>query len=364
MSNRKLDYDTCYRIAKKCKYKHELCDIDKGVYCKAYKTGWIYDWFPDRKPSFLSQQTYIATAEIIAAAKKYDTVHDFSHFENNMYSLAGKRGLIPSLRWLKHADRNKINVKYTDNDIVQEAIKYSSRHEFAIHNAAMYSRAVRRKIFTKYDILPLHEEYANRGCRDCVYVYEFVETNVAYIGRTISPQRRHRAHCKKGDSVYDYAYAQHLSVPAPKYIVDGVLPTEGAKIECETIERYKKLGWTLLNKNAGGSLGTLRARKNTYAHCMRVARKFHTFTEMRKHADGVYQSIKKHGWDKDCTWLTYKKTPPGRWVKASRDEIFNEAAKYKTITQFCHKAAGAYYRARREGWLPELFPRISGVKPK
>ena len=74
MSGRILDYDTCYQIAKKCKYKQELYDLDRGVYCKAYKTGWIYDWFPDRKPSFLSQPSYIANAEIIAAAKKYDTI--------------------------------------------------------------------------------------------------------------------------------------------------------------------------------------------------------------------------------------------------------------------------------------------------
>lgn len=357
MSGRKLDYNTCYQIAKQCKYKDELRQLDSGVYLKAYKAGWINEWFPNRKPAFLAQHSYIANAEVIAAAKNYDTVYEFSHRENNMYCIAGKRGLIPSLRWLKHADRHKINVKYTDDDIIKEAIKYSSRHEFAIHNAAMYSRAVRRKIFSKYNILPLNEEYAIRGCRDCVYVYEFTSDRVAYVGRTISPIQRHRAHCKPGDSVYEYAQSHNMEIPTPKYVVDGVLPTEGAKMECETIDLYKKAGWTLLNKKAGGSLGTMRAGINTYAHCMKVAKTFSTFSDMRKHAGGVYQAIKKNGWDKDCTWLTYKKTPPGTWIKASKDVIFNEALKYKTITQFMRKAAGAYFRARREGWLDELFPR-------
>lgn len=364
MSKRILDYDTCYQVAKQCRYKSELFKLDKGIYSKCYKTGWIYEWFPDRTPGRISQSTYIANAEIIAAAKNYDNVHDFSHHDNNMYSLAGKRKLIPSLRWLKHSDRSNINVKYTDADIINEANKYSTRHEFAIHNSSMYSRAVRRKIFSKYNILPVQPEYANRGFRDCVYVYEFVNTHVAYIGRTIYPLRRHKAHCTAGDTVYEYAHSQQMDVPPPKYIVDGILPSDGAKIECETIVKYKEAGWCLLNKKAGGSLGTIRAGINTYAHCMKVAKKFKSFGEMAKYASGVYKALKENGWYKDCTWIKYSKCPRGTWSNASKDVIVKEAAKYSTLTAFAHKSAGAYERARREWWINELFPVIHRTSPK
>lgn len=353
----KLDYETCCKIAAQCKSVTELIQVNRSVYNKGYRMKWIGQWFPDRK------RVFIPNAELIAVAKDYDTVEAFSKCHNNLYTMAGRRGLIPSLRWLKHKDRSVSKIKYTEQDLIDAANHYKSRYEFSKAQPLLYFSAVRRKIFEKYNLLPITPEYYERHGADCVYVYEFIDQHVAYIGRTVYPHKRDSQHRKPGDSVYEYAASHNLLIPKQQFIVDGVHPTVGAKLECKMISLYNQIGWHLLNKNSGGSLGTLRSFKYTYEYCMNIAKQYSSNYQLRKEQSGVYCALRTNGWLAQCTWLTYIKYPANYWANASKDDIIKEASKYQTVTQFQQHSSGAYRKAVESGWIDDLFIKRSVKRP-
>ena len=63
----------------------------------------------------------------------------------------------------------------------------------------------------------------------------------------------------------------------------------------------------------------------------------------------------KNGWHKDYTWLISKRIEDGFYDIF--DNCFNEAKKYKSISEFQHKAPTAYRKASSNGWLDLWFQR-------
>ena len=101
----------------------------------------------------------------------------------------------------------------------------------------------------------------------------------------------------------------------------------------------------------------------TKEKCHQEALKCKTRTEFSKNSHGAYYVARKNGWlDEVCSHMTSTRKPKGYWTK---ERCHEEALKFKTRGEFQKKLNKAYYVARKKGWLDEICSHMtSSRKPK
>lgn len=359
---RNLDYDYCRNVASTCQSRSEFAKKDQAVYYKALGKGWLDGFageFHYMSSGDAARQTlhengrYMTDEEVEAEARKYKTMAAFRHHSPNAYMIAsGRRGLIKKFTWLRKCPKSAL---------------------------------------------------PKNG--DTVYVYEFVETHAAYVGRSCNLERRDKEHRRhKEDSLLVYSRETGLPIPTPKILHTGMSIERGAEVEQEEIERYRSEGWTMINRCKGGSIGTLGVgiskkkiiktskqyttfaafkkdhldmvqliyrmgwekdfpwlEKKEYARwtrelCEAESRKYTLLKDFRKNSGSAYVTAQINGWLKDYTWLERRFT----WNNFKLVEV--ESKKYHSRTQFMEGSCGAYRAAVRNGWLDRFFPPLTSVK--
>ena len=143
-----------------------------------------------------------------------------------------------------------------------------------------------------------------------IYAYEFVEQNAVYVGLANSMIKRDWQHRNSLDSsVNRFAVHNHIEIPIPKKLEEGVPIHESGKREKYWENYYKKQGWIILNRAKTGE---------------------------RESSIGIYYPIK---WNK----------------KAIREKA--RECDYN-LTLFAAQYPGAYeaIQSRYKGLLNELFP--------
>ena len=348
---RKLDYDTCHKIAVKYKSITEFAKKDSSAYCKAVKEGWIDKWFKRKVNKPLTEE------ECRAIASQCKSRSEFKKKSHAAYEKARQNGWLSSYNFDDTCDVKKRALRtISDKTIEKKAKKYSSMTDFYKHDRNAWTIAYRRNLLCKFTWLSKNKEIALRGFKDSVYVYEFSNVKTAYVGRTVEPKRRDRHHREPGDSVFEFAKSLKTDVPPVKTLFDGLTTSDGKLLEAKTMEEYRQKGWTLINKVKAGSLGGLASGKLTKKYCISIAKKYVSVKDLVKNEGSVYGALRQHGWYKECTWLKFLHAPRGTWSKSDKEKIYSEAVKYTTRNEFMHGSKSAYERARREGWIDEWFP--------
>ena len=261
--------------------------------------------------------------------------------------------------------KSRALTRITDAEIIESAKKYDKLADFRRLNKRMYDNAYRRNLLAQMPWLHKNIEVLSRKFADCIYVYEFPSTKTAYIGRTVSPKRRHAEHCKEGDPVFEYAKDNGLSVPEPIYLHDSVSLKQGKILEGKELARYRNAGWKMLNKAKAGSIGSLGSSKFSKKFCIEESKKYGTLNDLIKNAPGLYRKLRVTGWISMCTWLTreLKRCPyASSWSACSDDIIISEARRYESRTEFYKQSSGAYIIASKRKLLDIVFPDSITVK--
>lgn len=87
---------------------------------------------------------------------------------------------------------------------------------------------------------------------------------------------------------------------------------------------------------------------NSYEHCYEEARKYKTRNEFHNKKKWAYNSARKNGWLDDYIWFEIPKRPGGYWTE---NKCYQEAKKYASRIEFNDNSSGAYYSAKKNGWL-------------
>ena len=95
-------------------------------------------------------------------------------------------------------------------------------------------------------------------------------------------------------------------------------------------------------------------KKWDYNSCYAAAKSCKTKAEFIN-TGSAYVIAKRNGWLKDYVWLESSRKPTGYWD--SFDNCFEEAKKYKTISEFQNGCSAAYISASKNGWLDTWFER-------
>lgn len=354
----KPDKEECRLAASKYKYKSDFRAAEPRMYSKAYIQHWLDEFFPCHKP----RTPKYTLSECKKLAMTCSTRREFRLNNPTAYECAYKNGWLDSLGLPDRKTTNSLAHKLvSDEEVIEIAKQCSSSREFRTKYARYYSMAVKRKLLASFTWLDKNPEVLN-GFYDNVYVYEFPEYKVAYVGRTVNPMLRDAEHRKPGDIVYEYALKTGLDVPEPKYVYSKITIDDGRLKECEVMSEYRKDGWHLLNRQAGGGIGNLRrvSKKKLLA----IARKYEYRSDFRRCDHAAYNAMYKYGWLAECTWLKRKHGGPtpgiprksyvSKW--ADYEVCKAEAMKYNSRNAFRVGSGGAFEYAWKQGWVHEWFP--------
>lgn len=93
------------------------------------------------------------------------------------------------------------------------------------------------------------------------------------------------------------------------------------------------------------------ARKWTRENIFDESKKYSSRSEFKKGSSGAFHIAYINGWLGEMTWLVHPAPKPNKWTK---DAVFEESKKYSFFSDFNRKNASAYAVARKKGWLDEM----------
>lgn len=247
-----------------------------------------------------------------------------------------------------------MNEKYYDwtcESCAKEALKYNSRSSFQRQSGGAYNYARKKKIL---DNICSHMKYIGNRFMRLVYVYEFSD-NYIYVGLTHDIDERHKKRqLDSGDAVYKHIKKTGL---IPKLTFSKYMHVDKAKkMENDTVEKYKKDGYTILNIAKTGAVGGGNLIW-TFENCQKEALKYKTRTEFALKNNSAYNAVRRYGWiDKICSHMIQNRKPSGYWTK---DKCHKEAKKYNYKKEFENKSKTAYTKSLRNNWLNEFCSHMS-----
>lgn len=192
----------------------------------------------------------------------------------------------------RHTHPTKARWKYTDEELVQSARRFKHRSEWKRGAPNHYQAATLRGILNQCcaHMKPASHPYAGDYV---IYAYEFDDKH-AYIGLTFLPEMRRTMHKLRGPVALHAAICSNYT---HKQLETGLqTPEAAAAAEAKWIEKYRNEGWTLLNKNRAGGLGTVQARRWTKEAVMAEAKKYQTRQEWIDKSQMSYRIAKREGW--------------------------------------------------------------------
>ena len=236
---------------------------------------------------------------------------------------------------------------WTKERCFSEFRKHNTKKDF-VDNCPGAFTAMRRNGWIKEVWHELDNKIGNMVLR-CVYVYEFKD-NHAYIGLTSNIEKRNNSHQKIKSPV-----GRHIlkTSQKPKLIklTDYIDVNEAVKIEIETIEKYRKNKWKLLNNTLGGETGCSVLFWDKEA-CFAAAKKCKTKNEFLKKFHGAWSSAKNHNWLHEIHELFPDlKKPRGYWTK---ENCQIEALKYDMKEKFRKGSSSAYTMSIKNNWFNEI----------
>ena len=356
MKRKPNGYWTKERVFAEAKKYQTRGEFNKGCPSAAriaYKNNWFseMDWV---KKIVKPNGYWDIKENVFAEARKYKTKAEFRKC-THIYTSSCQNGWLEEMDWLD--DVKRPDGYWSKENIFAEAKKYKTKSEFRKGCGSAYTLAWKKGLMKEMNWFIDGRIKLFTDKIDCVYKYYFKETNSIYIGRTISKNKRdnqHRGH--KEDTLYRYAKANGLEVPAMEIIEDNLTIEEGQKREDYWIKYYKEMGYNMVNSAKAGSLGAIATGKWNKDSVFEESKKYTTRNEFRKYSNGAYTLAWKKGWLDEMSWFKEIRKPNGFWTK---ERIYEEAKKYARRTQFARSCVKGYKVARQNSWLDELFPKAA-----
>lgn len=234
---------------------------------------------------------------------------------------------------------------------INESKKYSSRAEFCKGSNGAYNSS--RKNGWLDEMTWLSKKNVYKDPVDCVYKYHFVNENAVYIGRTMYPELRDKQHrIREKDTVNKFAKERNIEIPKMEIIEDKLTVVEGSKREIYWEKYYRDNGFSIINVMPCGSIGLMQKKWNK-EKCFNEAKKYKTRSEFQRNASQAYHLSIANNWIDNMVWLPKTQNVPNKYWN-DKNNVIREAKKYKTRGEFRNKSCGAYRAAIKYGYIDEF----------
>ena len=291
---------TCYAAAKKCHSITEFKTKYSGAYKAAARLNTLtdYTWFTKPQHS----KNYWTKTRCYNTAKKCTTLREFTETYNVAYITASRNNWLADYTWLER----KQGI-YDYEHCRELAMQFTDMPSFRNTYPSAWAASHRNNWLSNFDWLERGLPH-DLNKADCVYVYEFIETHTAYIGRSIEPDKREKHHTFDTKSaVFKYSQDTGISIPKMRILESNLSVDQGLDREDWWVKKYSADGWNVLNVAKtglkSGSVGSLRVKTYTKQNCRIEALKYTKLADFMHNARGFYRKAVAKGWIFDYTWL-------------------------------------------------------------
>lgn len=342
---------------------------------------------------------YYSHNRVLAIAASCDSYADFIRRFSSAHQAAANNGWIPEVKAiLPHKT-------YWNREMCEQEIKekgYKNKKEFREGTPGAYSHAAKHGFLN--EICKDMEIIGNYNLRQ-IYVYEFND-DYAYVGLTGNMKTRNQWHTSNAKSPVFQHIQSTGENPKPKIISDWMSKEEAQVYEDEMIKVYAACGWHMLNRRAGGDLGSGREQKYSLKELKAAASTCSHRREFRQKYSAMYSFILYHNlrdevfcnlperytsplyWTDEKLWKAVKDCKyskgelqnryPGAYIsilksnrfkeffgdekrktkRRTRQEAIEESRQYKTLSELLKNNAGLYRYVRRYNLKKECFSNL------
>lgn len=278
-------FEKCADLARKYSTKTDFSRAHRSVYTTAHRNGWL-DQICEHMTPLQKPKGYWTKARCISAARKFKTRHEFQKGCISAYITAHREGWLDEvcahMRWA-----HRPNGYWTKETIVEVAAQYQTRNQFYLAASGAYTAARRAGIL---DTVCKHMKALGNQKQRFVYLIRNRALNIGYLGLALDPHERYEQHKKSGRHASLFDSEHELVVLSPLLSADAA-----ADMERKLIKQYRKDGWTLLNRKAGGGLGgghTIWTKEVVFA----CGKKCLNRTDFLKRFETAHSTAKRNGW--------------------------------------------------------------------
>lgn len=191
----------------------------------------------------------------------------------------------------------------------------------------------------------------------CVYAYEFSDKYV-YVGLTNDLKRRKNQHnCDKNSYVYKHKNNNIVKLEI-KQLTEYINEEISQIKEAEFIENYRNSGWNILNVAKPGGLGC-GSVKWLHDECIKASLLCDSRIEFHLKFCGAYYSAKNNNWLNEIYSILEDKRIKLYWTY---DKCMEIALKYRTKKEFYTSDKNVYNACRRNNWLNCICSHMKSSK--
>ncbi|SHH56421.1 GIY-YIG nuclease family protein [Ferrimonas marina] len=349
------DKARCQQEAYKYLNRHAFFKSSPGAYVSAKRNGWL-DEITAHYQGYKPKGYWNDKARCQREADRFQTRTEFQKGSPSAHQAAKRNG------WLEEMTQNYPNTIHPANYWTKErcwaeALQFQARKPFQVGSSSAYKAA---RLHGWLDDICSHMRRRGSLTKRMVYIAAF-PNKVAYIGLTYNLQERSEAHLGTGDrSNKDSAVLSHIKSSGEQPTITPLslyLDHElAATIEQATINHFRRAGWRLLNRQAGGGLGA-SIRRWDEETIRRTAKAYDSIQAFKEGALNAYNAASRMGILKELTQHMYSKIKrAGYWTK---ERCHQEALKYATRSLFMKGCPSAYSKAKQQGWNHEICSHMT-----
>lgn len=346
-----MTYNECVELSKQCKSKTEFA----RTFYTAYQYAKQNDFLNVLYPSTIKWTYETCKNE----ALKYKTRSAFGRWSSSAYKYAQKNKLLDDFFG---TNTTKPNGYWTYERCLEESKKYTCRKDFFLYSPSAYNKSKNKQWLKDFEWLktPIIAIHTNET-KNIIYSYEDTENKVVYVGRTINLKKRHSQHnslnnkTKKYDVVKQYFLNLNQDLPNPKILEETETYYQSQEKEGLWVEKYKQLGWTILNiAKTGAHSSSIGGGyiKWTYEKCLEESKKYATRMEFKQNCSAAYSAALRYNWLDSFNFKEITK-PFKYWY--NKDNCFAEMRKYTLKKDFIKNSQSAYHVALKMGWVDEFY---------
>lgn len=345
-------YERCRDSALKYKTKKDFLENDRSAHSASTIHGWLktFDWLTDDRitSSDKIDSVYVYVFDTLNAAyigralmrrqKKRDNEHLFNEADAVARFAKEHDCPVPSMHILEENLTLEEGLKQEDfwrNEYLQQGYTILNKAATGVGkgslcglNSGKWNRKSCYQEALKYVYLTDFERESNSACcaarrNGWIKEYDWL------INRAAKEWTR------------EECYAEARKYITPSSFEAGCRGAYVKALKCGWFQDY-----TWMTRRQQKPKGYW----NNYNNCYEEAKKYKSIRQLQLGCPSAYLSAKKNGWIDDYTWFTRRNKPQGYWTK---ETCYQEAQKYKKITDFARKAVRAYTLSKENGWMTD-----------
>ena len=331
------DKNKCHEAALQCSNKTEFQKKFSGAYQNCLKYGWL-DEVCSHMKHIKYRNGYWNDEKVLEEAKKYTTLKEFRENGSGAYCYASvRKELMNKIKTFLKTDKKEKDY-WNYERCYEEAKKYTTLIDFHNNSSSAYTNARKNKWLEDFTWL---ESTRNKNYGKDYTIEELKKLSKQCINKNEFKKKYYHAwnYARKNELIQKLEFKPILGVEIyKKHLQDG----------SEVIVRKP----TNINK------ARVSPKKWTYEKCVEESKKYEYYNDFITKSNSAYVTANYRGWIKDFIWLKRERVEPGHWTYKN---CFEEAKKYKTLTDFHNNSNTAYSVSLEKGWIKDFtwFEKIS-----